>query len=103
MEIAFLIELIPWRGFRIETSGGHHTFFTCSVPPEPEADLFSDLNNLKRGGVRFRPGVGLLRSGRNGIILFGGNQEDVMRLRIERNRARAISGLHVRDRTDLVR
>src|SRR5260370_41024293 len=64
--------------------------------------LASDLYDLKRAGIGLRPGIRILRSRRDWIILCVDNQKDVMGLRIERNSACAINRLDIRDQTNLI-
>src|ERR1700722_14788668 len=64
--------------------------------------LFPDLYDLKRGGIGFRPRVGLLRCWGHRIILFGANQEGMMGLRVKRNCTRAVNRFHISDRSDFV-
>src|SRR5579859_6865944 len=78
------------------------SFFTIPDFPAIRLWLFSDFDNLKCAGIRFWPGVRLLRGRRNGIVFFRANQEDVMSFRIEGNRARAVNRFDIGDQADFV-
>ena len=65
--------------------------------------LFPDFDDLKRAQIWLRPGIRILRRGWHRVIFLRADGEDVVGLRIERNRPSPLNGLDGRDQTDLIR